>query len=89
MDALQIVKTLNHDHQPDLESVSASRSLMALPFVPRMFVHQQYNKIEASSNTGIQAVTQLLEYFKATWIDGQFGIQMWNVTRRIFVPTTN
>ena len=50
-------------------------SLMALPFVPEMFVrqHEQYNNIKASNNTGIQAVTQLLEYFKTTWIDGQFN----------------
>ena len=33
-------------------------SLMALPFVPRMFVRQQYNNIKASNNTGIQAVTR-------------------------------
>ena len=58
------------------------RSLMALPFVPRMFVRQQFNNIEGSNNTGIQAVAQLLEYFKTTWIDGQFGIQMWNVHKQ-------
>ena len=55
---------------------------MALPFVPRMFVRQQFNNIEGSNNTGIQAVAQLLEYFKTTWIDGQFGIQMWNVHKQ-------
>ena len=45
---------------------------VALPFVPRMFVRQQFkfNNIEGSNKIGIQAVTQLLEYFKTTWIDG-------------------
>ena len=45
---------------------------VALPFVPRMFVRQQFkfNNIEGSNKIGIQAVMQLLEYFKTTWIDG-------------------
>ena len=54
------------------------RSLMALPFVPRNWIRHQFTAISLHEEADQPAVQELLNYFRSTWLDGNFPIQMWN-----------
>ena len=58
------------------------KSLMALPFIPRMWIRQTFTAITTMDNGQLPAVTELLEYFSNTWLNGQYSIVMWNVYRQ-------
>jgi hypothetical protein len=64
------------------------KSLMALPFIPRMWIQQTFTAITAMDNGQLPAVTELLEYFSNTWLNGQYPIAMWNVYRQ-YTRTNN
>jgi hypothetical protein len=58
------------------------KSLMALPFIPRMWIRQTFTVITTMDIVQLPAVTELLEYFCNTWLNGQHPFAMWNVYRQ-------
>lgn len=55
------------------------KSLMALPFIPRTWVRQTFTAVTMMDNGELQAIAELLQYFRDTWLNGQYPITMWNV----------
>lgn len=55
------------------------KSLMALPFVPRIWTRHTFTTITMMNNGELPAIAELLQYFKDTWLNGQYPIAMWNM----------
>lgn len=55
------------------------KSLMALPFIPRIWVRQAFATITIMNNGSLPAIAELLQYFSDTWLNGQYPVVMWNV----------
>ena len=55
------------------------KSLMILPFVPRIWTRQLFTTMIMMNNGELPAIAELLQYIKDTWLNCNYSIAMWNM----------